>query len=160
MVSWKQIFSSASTVEPRTSQVTSELSPWHTAMGMARYCHWEYSCEYLVQWGWASLHLLVSSLCMPQTGALTHFHRGKALVNKLYSSLQALGGMSHFMGISLFQLAPSVHWANYKFSHKHILDPYNKMSAGSYLYQCVQYVLYSAHHAADTFTDCSRLKMG
>lgn len=101
-----------------------------------------------------------SSLCMPQTGALMHFHGGKALVNKPYSSVQTLGGMDHFMGTSSFQFVPSVHWANYKFSHKHIVDPYHKMLAGSDLYQCVQYVLYSVHCAAVTFTDCSRLKWG
>lgn len=56
-----------------------------------------------------------------ETGAVTPFslypcslftwgivHEGKALVSKLYFTVQALGGMSHFMDTSVFQLSPSV----------------------------------------------------
>lgn len=87
-------------------------------------------------------------------------HRGKALVSKLYSSVQALGGTSHFTGTSVFQLTPSVQYTNYEFSHKHCLEAHHKKLLGSDLYPCILYVLYSAHHAAVTFDDCSRLKLG
>lgn len=81
-------------------------------------------------------------------------------MSKLYSSVQALGGTSHFTGTSVFQLTPSVQYTNDKFSHKHFLEAYHKKLPGSDLYPCILYVLYSAHHAAVTFDDCSRLKLG
>lgn len=81
-------------------------------------------------------------------------------MSKLYSSVQALGGTSHFTGMSAFQLTPSVQYTNYKFSHKHCLEAHHKKLPGSDLYPCILYVLYSAHHAAVTFDDCSRLKLG
>lgn len=87
-------------------------------------------------------------------------HGCKALVSKLYSSMQALGGTSHFTGTSVFQLTPSVQYTNYKFSHKHCLEAHHKKLAGSDLYPSILYVLYSVHHAAVTFDDCFRLKLG
>lgn len=86
-------------------------------------------------------------------------HQDKALVSKLYSSVQSQGGMNQFMGTSVFQFIPSVQHTNYKFRHKHCLGAYHKKLAESDLYQCILYVLYSVHHAAVTFDDCSRLKM-
>lgn len=84
-------------------------------------------------------------------------HGGKAPVSKLYSSMEALGGMSHFMGTSAFQLTPSVQYTNYKFNHKNCSEAHHKKLAGSDLYLCILYVLYSAHHAAVTFGNYSSL---
>ena len=69
-------------------------------------------------------------------------------------------GMSHFMGTSVYQLTPSVQHANCKFSHKHCLEAHHKKLAGSDLYPCILYMRYSALHAAVTFDDCSKLKLG
>lgn len=86
-------------------------------------------------------------------------HQDKALVSKLYYSVQSRGGMNQFMGTSVFWFVPSVQYTNYKFRHKHCLEAYHKKLAESDLYHCILYVLYSAHHAAVTFDGCSRPKM-
>lgn len=117
----------------------------------------------LFPWAWLLIEtraIKPSSLYLSPLFMGGILHRGKALVSKLYSSVQALGGMSHFMGTSVLQLAPSVQYTNYKFSHKHCLEAHHKKLAGSDLYPCILYVLYSAQHAAVTFDDCSRLKLG
>lgn len=67
--------------------------------------------------------------------------------------------MNQFLGTPVFQFIPSVQYTNYKFRHKHSLEAHHKKLAESDLYLCVLYVLYSAHHAAVTFDDCSRLKL-
>lgn len=92
-------------------------------------------------------------------------YQDKALVSKLYYSVQSQGVMNQFMGTSVFWFVPSVQyritdWSSDELQiQTHCLEAYNKKLAESDLYHCILYVLYSAHHAAVTFDGCFRPKM-